>query len=399
MNKLFEKHSKKLASTSLYFVRGIMNQINWNARLIGIRGARGVGKTTLLLQYIKKYLPNSSEALYANLDDIWFSENNLVDLVDDFVKQGGRYLFLDEVHKYNDWSKEIKNIYDDHPELYIVFTGSSLLEILDARADLSRRAVIYQMQGLSFREFLNFSLHTNLRIFSFEEILSNHIQLSEEVLDTIKPLKYFGAYLQKGYYPFFKEVPELYHSRLEEILNMIIYIELPLLRGVDIHFSSKLKQLLLIISESAPFIPNINKLSEKIKINRNTLISYLRFLEEAGIILRLYRKSKGISRMQKPDKIFLENTNIAFAVNTSSPNAGNLRETFFFNQLKYQHYLTFPKTADFMVDDSWFIEVGGKNKTGEQINHLSKNKAFLAIDNIEYGYMNHIPLWMFGFLY
>ncbi|MFW5979054.1 MAG: ATP-binding protein [Bacteroidia bacterium] len=399
MNKLIEKHHKKLSSISLDFIRGIMDEIHWNARLIGIKGARGVGKTTLLLQYIKQHFTDSTEALYVNLDDIWFSHNRLVDLADNFVKRGGTHLFLDEVHKYTDWSQEVKNIYDDYPELHIVFTGSSLLEILDARADLSRRAVVYHMQGLSFREFLNFNLNTEFRVFKLEEIQHNHIQLSNEILKTIKPLKYFDTYLQKGYYPFFKEVPELYHARLEEILNMIIYIELPLLRHVDIHFATKLKQLLMVISESAPFIPNIKKISEKIGINRNTLISYLHYLEECGIILNLYRSNKGISRMQKPDKIFLENTNIAYTVNTAVPDVGNLRETFFFNQLKFQHNLTFPVEVDFMVDDTWFFEIGDKNKKQDQVIKLPREKTFLAVDNIEYGHKNQIPLWMFGFLY
>jgi len=399
MNKLFEKHHKKISAISLDFVRGIMNEIHWNARLIGIKGARGVGKTTLLLQYIKQHFADSGEALYVNLDDIWFSHNRLVELADNFVKQGGTHLFLDEVHKYEDWSREIKNIYDDYPELYIVFTGSALLEILDAKADLSRRAVVYHMQGLSFREFLNFTLNTDFRIFNLKEILQDHIQLSGEILQTIKPVKYFETYLQKGYYPFFNEVPELYHARIEEVLNMIIYIELPLLRNVDIHFATKLKQLLLIISESAPFIPNIKKISEKIGINRNTLISYLHYLEECGIILNLYRNKKGISRMQKPDKIFLENTNIAFSVNTSVPDRGNLRESFFYNQLKYRHHLTYPVDVDFMVDDTWFFEIGGKNKKYNQINELTEEKTFFGIDNIEYGHKNRIPLWLFGFLY
>lgn len=399
MDKLIEKHHKKLSAISLDFVRGIMNEIHWSARLIGIKGARGVGKTTLLLQYIKQHFADSSEALYVNLDDIWFSQNRLVDLADNFVKQGGTNLFLDEVHKYPDWSREIKNIYDDYPELHIVFTGSSLLEILDARADLSRRAIVYHMQGLSFREFLNFTLNTDFKALKLEDIQQNHIQISNEILKTIKPLKYFDTYLQKGYYPFFKEVPELYHARLEEILNMIIYIELPLLRQVDIHFATKLKQLLLVISESAPFIPNIKKLSEKIGINRNTLISYLHYMEESGIILNLYRNNKGISRMQKPDKIFLENTNIAYTVNSSAPDTGNLRETFFFNQLKNQHHLTLPVEVDFMIDDTWYFEIGGKNKKNEQVKKLPQGRTFIAVDNIEYGHKNRIPLWMLGFLY
>ena len=399
MVTLFEKHFRKIGAVSLHFTRSMMDEINWDARLIGIKGARGVGKTTLLLQYIKKNLQDNTEALYVNLDDIWFSRSKLVDLADGFTKRGGRYLFLDEVHKYPDWSREIKNIYDDYPDLKIVFTGSSMLEILNAKADLSRRAIVYHMQGLSFREFLNFKLGTAFHKYTLNEILGKHAQHADEVLKATKPIKYFNEYLQNGYYPFFKEVPSLYHMRVEEILNMIIYIELPLLRNVEIHYAQKFKKLLQVISESAPFVPNINKLSQKIQINRNTLIAYLRYLEESGIILSLYQNNKGISKLQKPDKLYLENTNIAFAINSSKPETGNLRETFFLNQLKHQHHVTFPKTTDFMVNETWYFEIGGKHKSTKQIEQLPVNKSFLVLDNIEYGYKNRVPLWLFGFLY
>ena len=397
MNSIQEKFQRKIQDTSLSFIRSQMTDIAWEARLIGIKGARGVGKTTLLLQYIKKNLPINEETLYVSLDNIWFAENNLSDLTDSFVKKGGKYLFLDEVHKYPNWAQELKNIYDDYPQLKIVFTGSSLLEILNARADLSRRAIIYTMQGLSYREYLNLILKVEMPILSLEDIVSNHTKLAQDLNNTIKPLQHFDSYLKSGYYPFFLEAPALYFQRLEEVINLILEIELPLLRKVDIAYINKLKQLLQIIAQSVPFMPNISKLSERIGINRNTLISYLYFLNEAHIIKNLYRDAKGISQLQKPDKIYLDNTNLQYAFSTNNANIGNIRETFFVNQLSYKHLVEYTKQGDFRVDWMYTFEIGGAQKTKKQIKDLEN--AFIASDDIEYGYQNKIPLWLFGFLY
>ncbi len=397
MNNFQEKFQRKIQDTSLAFVRGQMTSIAWEARLIGIKGARGVGKTTLLLQYIKKNLSLNEETLYVSLDNIWFAENKLTDLTDDFVKKGGKYLFLDEVHKYPNWAQELKNIYDDYPQLKIVFTGSSLLEILNARADLSRRAVIYTMQGLSYREYLNLILKEELPVLSLETLLSNHVGLAQDLNMKIKPLQHFDSYLKSGYYPFFQEAPALYFQRLEEVINLILEIELPLLRKVDIAYVIKLKQLLHIIAQSVPFMPNISKLSERIGINRNTLISYLYFLQEAHIIKNLYKDAKGITQLQKPNKIFLENSNLQYAFSANNTNRGNIRETFFVNQVSFKHLTEYTKQGDFMVDDTYTFEIGGNTKTGKQIDHLEN--SYIAADNLEYGSANKIPLWLFGFLY
>jgi len=399
MDTLFEKSYKKIDSVSLDFVRSIMDDIHWNMRLIGIRGARGVGKTTLLLQYMKQFLSKDKDtsALYVSLDNIWFSERRLIELIDDFVKRGGKYLFADEVHKYPNWSQELKNAYDDYPELKIVFTGSSLLEILNARADLSRRAVVYQMYGLSFREYLNMSLSENFPIYSLQDILENHREISSEILKKIKPLQYFNRYLERGYYPFSFEMEELYYSQLEEVVNLILEIELPLLRGVDISYVAKLKQLLLIIAESAPFKPNVQKMSEHIGINRATLVSYLHYLQETHLIKHLYKDSTGMSKLQKPDKIFLENTNLAYVLAAHRANIGNLRETFFFNQLDYRHKVEYSENGDFIIDKKYTFEIGGKSKSNRQIYMLQN--AYIAADDMEYGFDNKIPLWLFGFLY
>ncbi|MDR0605432.1 MAG: AAA family ATPase [Bacteroidales bacterium] len=397
MDILFEKSYRKTQHISLNFIRSIMDDIRWENRLIGILGARGVGKTTLLLQYIKRFLSKDSLTLYASLDNIWFSNHHLIDLVDDFVKKGGKHLFLDEVHKYPNWSQELKNAYDDYPDLKIVFTGSSLLEILNARADLSRRAVVYQMQGLSFREYLMMSLSENFPVYSLSHILENHREISAEITQKIKPLQYFNHYLETGYYPFSFEFRDLYYNQLEEVINLILEIELPFLRKVDIAYIHKLKQLMLIIAESAPFIPNVQKLSEHIGINRTTLVSYLYYLQETHLTKHLYKNSTGTAKLRKPDKIFLENTNLAYTLSSHRTNIGNVRETFFFNQVEYRHKVEYSNKSDFLVDGKYTFEIGGKTKNKRQI-YLLEN-AYIAADDIEYGYENKIPLWMFGFLY
>lgn len=398
MQKLKEIFRKKMTQTQIKFIRSIMNKINWDARLIGIKGSRGVGKTTLLLQYIKlNFAENLQSILYVSLDNIWFSENKLIDLADNFAKEGGKYLFLDEVHKYPGWSMEIKNIYDDYPELKVVFTGSSLLEIHKANGDLSRRALIYNMQGLSFREFLAIETNINFEELSLEQILNDHESLTPDIVSKIKPLKYYTDYLNYGYYPFYQELPEVFHIRLEEVINLILETELPRLRNVNITYTQKLKQLLFIITESAPFTPNISKLSERTGLNRETMLHYLHYLQEAQLVSLAWKNAKGISRLQKPNKIFLENTNLMFTLATEKPDKGNLRETFFFNQLKYNHRVGLSDKTDFLIDGAFSFEIGGKNKTTKQIAELEK--AWIASDDIEYGFRNKIPLWLFGFLY
>lgn len=397
MDILFEKFQKKLSFISLGFKRSLLDQINWNARLIGIKGARGVGKTTLMLQYIKENLPLDQSTLYVSLDNIWFAENKLADLVDLFVKRGGRFLFLDEVHKYPNWSQEIKNIYDDYPELKVVFTGSSLLEILNARADLSRRSVIYTLQGLSFREYLGLIGQGDFKSLSFQEVLTNHISLAQEISSRIKPLLYFDQYLRFGYFPFFQEEQDLYYHRLGEVINMTLEVELPMLRKVEISYVQKLKQLLQIISESAPFTPNVSKLAERIGVNRNTFATYLNFLQEANLTKNFYKDASGITALQKPDKIYLENTNFQFALAPQTANQGSVRETFVANQLSYLHQIEYADQGDFKVNGKVVFEVGGKNKKQRQIENL--NDSYILSDDIEIGFGNRIPIWLIGFLY
>ena len=411
MQELFELSWKRGALTSLDFVRSMSGKILWKSRLIGLRGARGTGKTTLMLQRIRQAFANDpGQALYVSLDDLWFSHHGLAELADRFVKQGGSHLFLDEVHKYPEWPKVLKNLYDNYPGLSIVFTGSSLLDILDSRADLSRRAVVYTMQGLSFREYLHLAHGIEFPVISLKELLTKHEKFSSEICAKIKPFKYFKDYLQSGYYPYFAEGQETYPMRLGETVSMILELELPLLRKVEIAYVPKIKQLLGVISESAPFIPNISKLGERIGINRQTLLSYIRYLEEARLTRNLYKQAAGIGILQKPDKIFLENTNLMFLFGSTRWDKGNVRETFLANQLGYEHTIEFPENGDFLVDKKYLIEVGGKSKTAKQLRAADdspsgkpaksgKTAAYIAADDIEYGFDKKIPLWLFGFLY
>ena len=398
MELLRQKHINVLKGISLSFQRYLLSKLPWDERLIGIKGARGVGKTTLLLQYIKlHYGIITDKALYISLDELYFTEHNLTDFVSEFVAKGGEHLFLDEVHKYKNWSIELKNIYDSYPKLRIVFTGSSLLEILNARSDLSRRALVYTMQGLSYREFLNFYYKTNFKALKLSDILDNHVKIAEGITTEIKVLKHFHNYLKIGYFPFYNKNETLYYRRLQEIINMILEVELPLLRNTDISIISKIKQLLYVISQSVPYKPNISALANKIKTTRKTLLEYLHYLNDAGVLKSLNKDNFGVSVLQKPEKLYFENTNYLYAIMGAEPNIGSVREMFFLNQLSQKYTVTYPERGDFKVEDSYIFEVGGKAKTNKQIVDL-KN-AFIAADDIEFGYENKLPLWLFGFLY
>lgn len=397
MKTLFQRHISLVNQSQFKFERYLLNQLPWDQRLLGIKGARGVGKTTIFLQYIKKNYGLSSKALYVSLDNIYFSDNRLSDLVEDFVNQGGVHLFVDEVHKYPDWSVELKNIYDNYPNLKVAFTGSSLLEILNSRADLSRRALVFELQGLSFREYLSFRHRIEITSLTLEELLNNHTQIALELDSQFKALPLFEEYLRVGYYPFYQENPNLYYKQLQEVINMILEIELPLLRRTDTSLIFKIKQLLYIISQSVPFKPNVSALANKIQVTRKTIIDNLLHLADASVINTIYKDQFGVSSLQKPEKIYLENTNFIYALSPEEPNIGNVRETFFLNQLRQNHRVTYHDTADFTVNEKYVFEIGGKNKGKSQIAGL--NNAYIVQDQIPFGIDNTIPLWLFGLLY
>ncbi|HDP54620.1 MAG TPA: ATP-binding protein [Bacteroidetes bacterium] len=389
MRKLYQKFETLLQNTTTDFKRYLYEQVSWNSRMTGIIGARGVGKTTMVLQYIKENL-DSKRALYVSADDMYFGENRLFDLADDFYKNAGEYLFIDEIHKYADWSQELKNIYDSFPSLKIVFTGSSVLDILKGSADLSRRAIIYKLQGLSFREYLKLFHGYETDVYTLEQIVNNEVKLAE-----IKhPLPLFNDYLKRGYYPFGLE-NEL-DLRLGQIIVQTLETDIPQYANLNVGTSRKLKRLLSIIAESVPFKPNFSKISGMIGVSRNSLDDYFLYMEKAGLIAQLRNETRGIRGLGKVDKVYLDNTNIVYNLVGDKSNISNIRETFFFNQLRLNNEIISSEKADFIVGDYTF-EVGGKNKQQAQIEKDSK--WFLVKDDIEFGYLNVVPLWAFGLNY
>ena len=398
MEELFDLFYRELRKADLSFQRYLVDEIHWDGQLSAITGARGTGKTTMILQHIKKTFGNSpKDALYVSLDNIWFSGNRLFDLANDFEKQGGKYLFIDEVHKYENWSQEIKNIYDSFSDLKVVFTGSSMLEIYKGNADLSRRAVHYVLQGMSFREFLKYDQEIVFEKFTLEDILQNHIEIASMINEKIRPLPLFNTYLKQGYYPYYKVDKRFYLSKLANTVNLILETDLPAVEAIEMYSIRKIKKLLWIISQSVPFSPNITDLAIDLGVSRNSLLNYLTILERGGLINLLQSGTKGINSLAKPEKIYLNNTNQIYAFDSNKPNIGNLRETFFFNQLKAAGEITSASKADFTVNSKYIFEVGGKNKGHEQI--VGLDNAYLALDNLEYGFGKKIPLWLFGMLY
>ena len=389
MDKLFEHFQKLIRETDTSFFRYIYAEMNWKGRMIGLTGPRGVGKTTLVLQHIKKNL-NPAETLYVTAEDFYFAGNKLVDLAGAFVKRGGKYLFIDEIHKYKDWSKELKLIYDYHPELNVVFTGSSVLDIKKGASDLSRRAVMYHMQGLSFREYLQLFHQITVRSYPLEEILAHQAGLP----GVKHPLPFFENYLKRGYYPFALE--EDFDLRLQQIVNHALETDIPLYAGINVSTGRKLKQLLAIIAKSVPFKPNMTSIATALSASRNNIADYCLFVEEAGMIAQLRDSAGGIRGLGKVDKIYLDNTNLIYSLANDHANTGNIRETFFLNQLRVKYDVVASPIADFLINDYTF-EVGGKNKRLKKIQGI--DHAFIVKDDIELGYLNTVPLWQFGLTY
>lgn len=396
MESLLLEFQTKIARTTIDLQRYLAHQIDLNNRLIAVKGARGAGKTTLLLQLAKLKLPLQS-TLYVSLDHIYFFENKLYQLAKQFAQFGGTHLLLDEVHKYPNWSREIKLIYDNFTELNIIFTSSSMLEIYKSESDLSRRAVTYDLKELSFREFIAFETKKMLPAYSFSEILKNHNKIAAELLGEIKPLPLFDKYLKIGVYPYYKENENLYFQKLQNTINLIIEVDINAVEDLQYDTLVKLKKLLISIASSAPFTPNITKLSEKVGVSRNMLVQSIKILERAGLVNELYKDSLGIGVLTKPEKLYLNNTNLMYALAKENTNIGNVRETFFLNQFKGLHEINRSETADFVIDKTYTFEIGGKNKTKKQIAGLEN--AYVAKDDIEIGFGNIIPVWLFGFMY
>ncbi len=397
LTNLLIQSKQIIEQVSLKFERYLISKINWKNRLIAIKGARGSGKTTLILQYILKNLKIDNTVLYISLEDLYFYDNKLLSLADEFVLNGGKYLFLDEVHKYPDWSREIKLIYDKHKDLNVVFTSSSILEITKAKYDLSRRVVEYYLKELSLREYIELKTGLKIDFYNFNELIENHTEISKNIVKNIKPIFEFNNYSLNGAYPFFIEGEDEYPKKLKNVINIILENDLTSVFNIDFNLVSKLKKLLYAVATSVPFKPNISKLSEKIGVSRPTLLTFLDYLEKAEIIYQLNSDNIGVSYMAKPEKIYLHNTNILKVIAEENFNQGNIRETFFLNQLSTNEVVTYSNETDFIVNNKFSFEIGGKNKQQKQIKNIEN--AFVVKDNIESGINNIIPLWLFGFLY
>ena len=398
METLFKKHHILISQVSMDIVRDMMKNISWEKQLVAIRGSRGVGKTTLIRQYIKQmYGVNAGEALYCVLDSLFFTNHTLLDLAERFQLMGGKHLFLDEVHKYPTWSKEIKEIIDLYPDLKITFSGSSLLQILNADADLSRRVLSYDMEGLSFREYLHFYKGIQLPVRSLDEILSRPDAICEEINKVCRPQALFEQYLRAGYYPFFDGEEEEYYSRIENVVSFIIDQELTQFCGVDSANTRKIKALMLFLAENVPYEVNIAKLATYLELNKQTVLAYLSYLQRAELLHLLYSDNKSVTRLQKPDKIYLHNPNMFYALGQRRQ-IGTIRECFVVNQLSVNHTVEYGKAnGDFRIDGRITFEVGGKDKTFDQIANLPD--SYILADSMEFPIGKKLPLWLVGMGY
>jgi len=405
MESLFELSQQRIRWVKADFYRSLYHTIDWKCRLIEIKGARGVGKTTLMLQQAQSLSKtNPSAVLYVSLDDPYFYNHSIIDTADYFTKFGGLYLFLDEVHKYpskfpkHDWSAEIKVIYDRYPELQVIYSGSSVLQLFKGHGDLSRRKCSYNLPGLSFREYINLINNTELPVYSLPQLLNNHSEIAKTITNDLKVVPLFIDYLKHGYYPYYNEAPNQFCNRLRDTINVILEQDLPAVASFSHENHIKLKKLLAVLSESAPYTPNLTNLRSELFIaDQRTLLNYLDALEKAELLATLDKTAKGMKKMQKPSKIYLNNTNLLNCLFFDKPNIGTQRETFFFNQLRSIHCVNYPVKGDFIVDSKYTFEIGGKNKPAFQIQEVPD--AYLAIDDLELGFGNRIPLWLFGFLY
>jgi predicted AAA+ superfamily ATPase len=397
MESLIITSDRLVKFTNTKFLRYLYHEVAWDNRLIGIIGAKGTGKSTLLLQHLKLSFPDKSKAIYLSLDNIWFTKHSLLEFAEYFYTHGGTHLFLDEVHKYSTWAVEIKNIYDSYPELHIVFTGSSMLEIFKTSVDLSRRTLVYELKGLSFREFLKYDNALDLPVLKLNDIIAEHREIANDMVSKIKILPAFNKYLEYGYYPYYKENIITYPIRVEQSIDKTLYEDLPAVENIEYATILKIKKLLGIIAEMVPFMPNIAQLSAAIEVGRHALVKYFYLLDNAGVIQCITEPNPTVQTLSKPQKVYLENTNIIHSLAFQNQNTGNVRETFFSNQLRTKHKVNTAQYGDFTIDNTFVFEVGGKNKSNSQIKNIGN--SFIVADELETGFGNKIPLWLFGFLY
>jgi len=395
IERLIEQSDALVDRVETAYVRDMMGVLEGNRKLMGIKGSRGVGKTTLMLQFLRQH--PELKALYVSMDDLYFADRKLFDLASDLSKRGWNWLMVDEVHLYPDWSQEIKLIYDRLPGMNVVFTGSSLISVDRGKGDLSRRARMHTLYGLSFREYLKLKHDFDYPAIELNDLLKDHREITRGIREKIRPLEFFDAYLRTGYYPFFMEDPGFYLQKLKQTAQIVIDFDLVHIYNVEIRNLGRLKQLLGIIADAVPFVPNIHKLSERMQLDRNSLKLYLGYLHEAMLIHNLYSAQKGIGRLTKPEKIYLQNPNLFYALSTFNPNPGSIRESFVLSHLAPRYVVDYPGKGDFLIEKEITFEVGGANKKSQQIKDVEK--SYLIKDNIETGYGREIPLWVIGFLY
>ena len=387
---LLEISNFLIRETDTTFMRYLHERIDWSDRLIGIKGPRGIGKTTLLLQHIKLH-HQSSDTLYVVADHFYFSEHRLYDLAQRFANLGGKHLYIDEIHKYNDWSRELKLIYDLRPDLHVVFTGSSMLDIERGEvADLSRRAIMYDMGGLSFREYLAMFKNVQLPVLSLHQVLRHELEMPKGFL----PLQHFHEYLRQGYYPFATQ--NNYPIRLSQVVQKTIEVDIPYFARMNVSTAAKLKHLLMIVAREVPFKPNYQKISQMLDVNRAQVKDYMLYLEKAGLTGQLRDATGGIRSLGKVEKIYLNNTALSYHLGGVTPEIGTVRETFFFSQLHVVAEVLSSPISDFLVSGITF-EVGGRKKGQKQIE--TAEQGFVVKDDITTGYGNIVPLWQFGLLY
>ncbi len=384
-------HRTLLESTNPTLRRELLKTIDWSEQLICIKGFRGVGKTTFLLDYLKEEYPKDSDVLYVNLNNFYFTQRTILSFADEFAKRGGKILLLDQIQKYPNWSRELRQCHDKLPGLKIIFTSSPVLRITEDNPNLKGIVTVNHLEGLSFREYLNHTTKNNFPVYSFGDILNHHIEISREIVKKVRPLAFFGEYLKSGIYPYFIDNPNFYSNRLLKHINLALEIDVPYINQIELKYLPKLRKLLHIIASETPFSPNVSKLAADIKTSRATVMNYLRYLKNAKLIQLLYSNGDE-NEMKKPDKVYMQNTNLLYAIAPDNVEKANLRQTFFYHQVGYTQPVNSSGSTDFLVNNTWNFVVGG-HKTEPGKNQI------VAADMIETGSKNKIPLWLFGFLY
>ena len=397
MDRIYKTYGRLLAEVDLSFVRYLYEKINWDNKLIVIKGAKGVGKTTMLLQHIVRTFTDKRKALYVSLDHIWFANHSILDLAEHHYTHGGTHLFLDEVHKYKGWQQEIKNIYDSYPDLHVVVTGSSMLKLEESlMGDLSRRHRQYTLEGLSFREYLQLEQVAELPVLSLETVLNDHFMQASQITSKVKVLHHFEKYVESGYYPFYREEGDGFSDRLQQVIETIVTSEIPAVSNIEYDSVYKAKLLLAVLAESSPYTLNISSLCTTLQASRNNVLKLIDLMDKAALVRRLYSADSGMNMLTKPEKVLFYNTNLMYCL-TPKADAGTMRETYLASQLGVAHQLSMPSQGDLVVDGRWLFEVGGKSKGFSQIKGIEN--SFVAADDIDIGHGDKIPLWLFGMLY